>query len=99
MRVIFSKIADQTYGDVLTFLSNVWTEKEMSTFISDTSDVVDQLEKGRFKQFQKSILNTRSALIGKKYIRMYFRREESMITVLLFFDVRQDPQKIIDLLK
>lgn len=100
MRVIFSKIADQTYREVLTFLSNVWTEKEMYTFISDTSNVVDQLENGRFKQFQKSILNTRSALIGKKHIRMFFRKEtEDQILILLFFDMRQDPQKILDLLK
>lgn len=100
MRVIFSKIADQTYREVLTFLSNVWTEKEMYTFISDTSNVVDQLENGRFKHYQKSILNTRSALIGKKHIRMFFRKEtEDQILILLFFDMRQDPQKILDLLK
>ena len=99
MRVIFSEIADQTYGEVLTFLSNALTGKEMNTFINDTSAVVDQLGKGRFKQFQKSILNTRSALIGKKHIRMYFRQDGDSIKVLLFFDVRQNPQKIIELLK
>ena len=31
---------------------------------------------------------------------MYFRKEnKDLITILLFFDMRQDPQKIIDLLK
>lgn len=42
----------------------------------------------------------RSALIGKKHVKMYFRKEnETQINVLLFFDMRQNPEKIIDLLK
>jgi len=50
--------------------------------------------------FLKSNFKTRSALVGKKHVRMFFRKEnERQIKVLLFFDMRQDPEKIIELLK
>lgn len=100
MRVIFTKVAERTYEDVLLFLSEIWTQKEMDVFINDTENIINQLIVGKYFMFQKSLFNTRSTLIGKKHVRMYFRKEnENQIKVLLFFDMRQNPQKILDLLK
>lgn len=100
MRVIFTKVAERTYEDVLWFLSEVWTQKEINVFVRDTESIVNQLIAGKYFMFQKSINSTRSTLIGKRHIRMYFRKEnETQIKVLLFFDMRQNPEKIIDLLK
>lgn len=100
MRVVFTKIAERSYEDILCFLSAIWSQKEMDIFINDTEKIINQLKAGKYLMFQKSIFSTRSALIGKKHVRMYFRKEnENQIKVLLFFDVRQDPEKIIDLLK
>lgn len=99
MRVVFSKIANQTYEDILEFLSYVWTEKEMNIFITDVFKIVEDLENGNFLRFQKFNKTTRSALIGKNHIRMFFRKEMDKIRILLFFDMRQNPEKIINLLK
>lgn len=100
MRVIFTKVAERTYNDVLRFLSATWTQKEINVFVRDTESIVNQLISGKYFMFQESIMSTRSALIGKKHVRMYFRKDnENQIKVLLFFDVRQNPEKIIDLLK
>ncbi|MCI3938348.1 hypothetical protein MQX03_14180 [Chryseobacterium aahli] len=100
MRVIFTKVAYSSYESILEFLSQVWTEKEIGVFINDVEHIVTQLRDGKYQQFQKSIRNTRSVLIGKKHVRMFFRKEnETKIIILLFFDMRQNPQKIIDLLK
>lgn len=72
----------------------------MLVFINDANKIVNYLKKGQYLQFQESSKNTRSVLIGKKHVKMYFRKEsEELIRVLLFFDMRQDPQKIIALLK
>ncbi|MCS3871421.1 hypothetical protein J3D55_004337 [Chryseobacterium ginsenosidimutans] len=69
-------------------------------FIDEAQDVVDRLKEGKFKLHQKHSKDIRSALIGKKHVRMFFRKEnDSQIRILLFFDMRQDPQKIIDLLQ
>lgn len=100
MRVIFTKIAEKTFDEVLGFLAGVWTQKEMDVFINDTENIVKQLIAGDYSMFQKSQFSTRSALIGKKHVRMYFRKEnENQIKVLLFFDMRQNPEKIIEILK
>lgn len=49
--------------------------------------------------FQEYSKNIRSALIGKNHIRMYFRKKnKDTIEVLLFFDTRQDPEKLQELL-
>ncbi len=100
MRIIFSKVAVQTYDDILEFLSQTWTEKEINIFIDEAEKIVNQLKQGKFRLYQKYAGNIRSALIGKKHVRMFFRTEaQDRIIVLLFFDMRQDPQKIIDLLQ
>ncbi|WP_336688536.1 MULTISPECIES: type II toxin-antitoxin system RelE/ParE family toxin [unclassified Chryseobacterium] len=100
MRIIFSKVASRSYEDILEFLSQTWTEKEMGIFIDEAEKVTNQLKEGKFLLFQKYSKDIRSALIGKKHVRMFFRKEsETKIKVLLFFDMRQDPQKILDLLQ
>ncbi|GEN76009.1 type II toxin-antitoxin system RelE/ParE family toxin [Chryseobacterium hagamense] len=99
MRIIFSEIASRSYEDIIEFLSRNWTEKEISLFIDEAEKVAEKLKKGKFNLYQKYSHNVRSALIGKKHVRMFFRKEsEDLIKVLLFFDMRQDPQKLLDLL-
>lgn len=100
MQVEFSKIAKQTLAENIQFLRKLWTNREVSVFLEDVKRVTNDLENGKYGQFQNSSHFTKSVLIGKKHVRMYFRKEnETQINVLLFFDMRQNPEKIIDLLK
>jgi len=100
MRIIFSKVASQSYENILEFLSQTWTEKEIGVFIDEAEKVIIKLKEGKFRLYQKYSNDIRSALIGKKHVRMFFRKEnDTLIKVLLFFDMRQDPQKILELLQ
>lgn len=100
MRIVFSKIADKTFDENLNFLKRFWTEKEMNVFIDDAETIIKSLKEGNFNIYKIEDKNIRSVLIGKRHVKMYFRKEnEELIRVLLFFEMRQDPQKIIDLLK
>lgn len=100
MQIEFSEIAKQTLGDQIAFLEAIWTNKEIVSFLEDVRKVSDDLLKGKFNLHQKYSRDIRSALIGKKHIRMFFRKEkDNKIIILLFFDMRQDPQKINELLK
>ncbi|CAD7809737.1 hypothetical protein CHRY9390_02059 [Chryseobacterium aquaeductus] len=99
MQVEFSKIARQTLHENIEFLNKIWTNREIVIFLEDVKAVANNLEDGKYEQFQKSVRNTRSVLIGKKHVRMFFRKEETKIIILLFFDMRQNSQKIFDLLK
>lgn len=99
MEIKYTEIAKQSLQENVDFLLKIWTIKEINTLLDDIQKVLTDLHDGKWKQFQKSPFKTRSALIGKKHIRMYFREDKDSIKVLLFFDTRQDPQKIIELLK
>ena len=99
MQIKYSEIANITLQENLDFLEKNWTPREINLFLDDVQRVLNELAQGNIQQYQKSPLKTRSALIGKKHIRMYFRQDGDSIKVLLFFDVRQNPQKIIELLK
>ncbi|MEC3875750.1 hypothetical protein [Chryseobacterium salviniae] len=98
MRIIFSKVANESYENILEFLSQTWTEKEIGVFIDEAEKVIDKLKEGKFRLYQKYSKDIRSVLIGKKHVRMFFRKD-SQIQILLFFDMRQDPQKILELLQ
>ncbi len=100
MRVVFTKVAESSYERILEFLAITWTEREMEIFVNDAEVVEQNLKEGRYLMYQKSRFKTRSALIGKNHVRMFFRKEnKELIKVLLFFDMREDPQKILELLK
>lgn len=100
MQVEFSRIAQKSLRENIEFLEKTWTRREVVHLLFDIKNVTDELEAGRYNQYQKSQFKTRSALIGKKHIRMFFRKEdENSIKILLFFDLRQDPKKILDFLK
>lgn len=100
MQIEFSKIAQLTLRNQIEFLEMTWTNKQIVSLLQDVNKVTLDLKNGKFNQFQRYSKDIRSALIGKKHVRMYFRKEnESQIRILLFFDMRQNPEKIIDLLR
>jgi hypothetical protein len=100
MQIEFSKIAKQSLRNQILFLEKSWSNREIVIFLQDISKVSMDLKEGKYKLYQRYSKDIRSALIGKKHVRMFFRKEnDSQIRILLFFDMRQDPQKIIDLLQ
>lgn len=98
MRVEITKIARQSLDDNVSFLRKIWSDKEVIYFLNDVKKVIKSLENGEYLIYQKSHAGTRSALIGKNHVRMFFRKEMNQINVLLFFDMRQNPEKIFGLL-
>lgn len=100
MQIEFTEIAKQTLQDQIAFLERVWTAREVGILLQDVKKIVMNLKVNRFNHYQEYSRGIRSALIGKKHVRMFFRKEnDNLITVLFFFDVRQDPNKILELLK
>lgn len=100
MQIEFSEVATKTLRDQIAFLEMTWSSKEIINFLQDINKVSATLRENKFKIYQEYSRGIRSALIGKKHVRMFFRKEnETKIIILLFFDMRQNPQKILDLLK
>lgn len=100
MQIDISEIGKLTLKENIDFLKFLWSNKEMTVFLEDVENLISNLKNGQFSQYQKYSCNINSALIGKKHVRVYFKKEnENLIKILLFFDVRKDPNKLFDLLK
>ncbi|MFC6269383.1 hypothetical protein [Frigoriflavimonas asaccharolytica] len=100
MQVIYSEIAKSSLKENIKFLKRLWTPFELDIFLSDIEIVLKNLKNGNFQHYKIEKKNICSVLIGKRHVKMYFRKEsEELIRVLLFFEMRQDPKKIAQLLK
>lgn len=75
MRVVFSEIADKTFNENLDFLKIFWTEKEMNVFVDDAETIIKSLKEGNFNIYKIEDKNIRSVLIGKRHVKMYFKKK------------------------
>ena len=100
MRVVFSKVANIHYNEILNELSENWTEKQTRVFISEYEKVIEnvKIKLVPYPYYSKEH-KIHFALIGKKNIKMYFKiyPKESIILVFDFFNVRKDPEKLYKL--
>lgn len=97
MRVVFSKIAEIHRNEILEFLTQNWTEKEVKTFVEEYESVVDNLKaKLVTYPFYSRTHKIQYALIGKKHVKMFFKiyPKENLILVFDFFNVKKNPNKI-----
>lgn len=100
MQIEFSEIAIKSLRDQIIFLEVTWTNKEIISFLKDIRKVSDDLKENKFNIYQQYSKDIRSALIGRKHVRMFFKKENGeKIIVLLFFDMRQNPERLNEVLK
>ncbi len=98
MEITTSKIGKQTLKESIEFLEKIWSSKEVDLFLQDVENVIFELKNNRHLKYPKFYKNIRSVLIAKRHVRMFFKVEKAQITILLFFDMRQDYKKIKDFL-
>ena len=97
MEVIWSAKARITYFNVMDYLQENWTKKEMLQFSNRTEIVIRALKKnpGIFVCSNKH-RNIRKAIIDKNNSLFYqVDKKNQKIYLLTFFDNRQDPKNLI----
>jgi len=100
MRVVFSKVADNHYQDILAKLAEKWTEKEIRVFISEYENVIENIKiKLVSYPYYSKKQKIQFALIGKKNVKMFFKiyPKENLILIFDFFIVKKDPNKLYKL--
>ena len=95
MRISFTNRAQNIYNSIKLYLSEEWGEKSAETFEQKTIDFFDLLktfpEMGSIEFPEKQIRGFQLT----KQTRILYRIKNQSIIVLAFFDVRQNPKKII----
>ncbi len=91
MQVLVAPRAEKNFSSIVRFIKNKWGEKTAKQFVLKTDEIfkllknyptMGQIENGEIRGFQLT-----------RQTRLLYRIKGKKIIVLVFFDVRQDPQK------
>jgi len=101
MKLIYSELALETLQEIVDFLNYKWTNKEIKTLRKDIANFEKTVRKGIIKhQDFEEYPNAKFALIGKNQVKIIYRIVDSeRIEIALFWNCKQDPQKLKNLLK
>lgn len=100
MKILYSDFALDSLQDIVDFLHQNWTEKEIAVLRKDISDFEIKVQENH-KLFPVSQYddNIREALIGKKQVKILFEKSNNEIRILLFWNNKGNPHRLIEFLK
>jgi len=86
--------AEETFNEIIEYLENNWTEKEIQNFVRKAHKVIGQIEKNSYQFKSSSFREIRKAFITKHNNMFYFVNEDDgTVELYAFWDNRQDDKK------
>jgi plasmid stabilization system protein ParE len=96
MKIIFSDIAIKSLQEIIVFLDERWSAKELQVFHKDLEKLIQSFQDKLISYpLVKSDSQVRFALIGKKQVKVYFDCTSDRTEILLFLPSKGDPERII----
>ena len=93
-KIIWSPKAIKTFDKVIDYLTDNWTEKEISAFVKETNHVVFLISKNPYLFRSSEKENVLEGIITKHNLLLYqVDKKTNSIELLSFFDTRQNPKK------
>jgi len=96
MKISWTPTAIVGYFNILDYLEEVWTEREIQNFISEVDKLLEQIAKNpELFQSSRKKKNVRKGFITK-HNTLYYRVKpgKDELELLTFWDNRQDPNKL-----
>jgi len=97
-QVVWSSLAIQSLNETNTFLLNFWTEDVSDRFLASIDEIIEILKKNPSLGSNIEKLIYRRVLLNK-HISLFYKVEKGKITILLFWDNRQDPKMLKEKIK
>lgn len=98
MKVYWTHKAIKSFNNIVDFLNERWTKKEIDAFAEQTDKVIEQISENPYMFVATdSRKNVRKGMVNKLvslFYRVKPRKKE--IELIKFHDNRQDPAKIND---
>jgi plasmid stabilization system protein ParE len=91
--IIWSPKARITYYQIMEYLLEKWTFKELDTFISRTEEVIAHIYNNPLLYPYSKESDTHKCVLVKQ-ISLFYRVKTNTVELLIFWDNRQDPAKI-----
>ncbi|MES2277978.1 MAG: type II toxin-antitoxin system RelE/ParE family toxin [Bacteroidota bacterium] len=91
--VIWSPVASLTYLDILEYLEENWPESVTENFIHRTETVINHISQNPyFYSYSKDVEIYKCVVV--KQVSLYYHVENNKAELLIFWDNRQDPEKL-----
>ncbi len=90
--IIWLPKAEKRYHDIIKWLEQNWTDKEISNFISKTESVLESIRLDPEMYRKSERRNIRQAIVTKHNLLLYTIKG-NRIELVGFFDTRQNPSK------
>jgi plasmid stabilization system protein ParE len=92
--IIWSPKAKETYYNIIYYLIENWTKKEIQNFIHRTEIVLDHVGQNYLLYPYSKKGNAYRAVINRQ-VSLYYRTKGSNIELLIFWDNRLNPKKLV----
>ena len=93
--VRWTKEAEDTFDEIINYLEDNWSEKEIQNFVRMAHKVIGQIEKNPYQFKASRFQEIRKAFITKHNSLFYYVNEtDKVIELYAFWDNRQNPQKL-----
>lgn len=92
--IIWSPTARITYLNILKYLDDNWTLKEVTAFADRTNEILEFIRQNPlFYPYSKESDTHRCVVV--KQVNLYYRIKLREIELLVFWDNRQNPAKLL----
>lgn len=92
--VTWSPTAKRTYYQILEYLDKNWTQKELTAFITRTEEAIGSICTNPLLYPYSKESDTHKCVLVKQ-VSLFYRKQKSDIELLVFWDNRQDPSKLV----
>jgi plasmid stabilization system protein ParE len=92
LKIRWSKKAKTNYDNVLAYLHENWSDKEVEKFINKTNSILTIISHQPFIFKASNYKHIRKAVIGKQN-SLFYLVHNSEVYLLSFWDNRMDPKK------
>ena len=96
MKIRWTSQALKSYSNIIDFLSENWTKKEIDKFITEVDSIIEQIQENPYMyQATNERKNLRKGFVNK-LISLFYRvqLEKDEIELLKFWDNRQNRNKL-----
>jgi len=91
--ITWSPTARITYFNILEYVENKWTHREVEAFANQTERVLELIKQNP-SLYQYSKKSDTHKFVLTKQVSLFYRVKKREIELILFWNNRQDPDKL-----
>jgi len=93
-KIIWSPTASKSYIQIVKYLKNEWTYREAKNFIDRTNEVLKHISQTPMIYSYSKEGDAYRCVVAKQ-VTLFFRLKNDYAELLIFWDNRMDPEKLI----